>query len=155
MCNVRECRRRSGMRVPDNRDAASLSAGRRCPAGVDDCGIGGSMNGICLRFYVNESRRHHGVAVYEWLLETARSLGVEGGSAFRAVAGFGRHRHLHEEHFFELGSVLPVEVVFMLNEVHAQALLDRIEEEHLQLFHVRMPATFGLTCAESIGNRIY
>jgi len=28
--------------------------------------------------------------------------GISGGSAFRAVAGFGRHGKLHEETFFEL-----------------------------------------------------
>jgi PII-like signaling protein len=29
-------------------------------------------------------------------------LGIHGGSAFKAIAGFGRHGVLHEDHFFEL-----------------------------------------------------
>ncbi|HYW92674.1 MAG TPA: DUF190 domain-containing protein [Gammaproteobacteria bacterium] len=107
------------------------------------------MKGVYLKFYVNESRKHHGMVIYEWLLETAKSLGVEGGSAFRAVAGFGRHRHMHEEHFFELASMLPVEVAFLVTEEHAELLLDRIEQENLRLFYARLPATFGLTCPES------
>ncbi len=103
------------------------------------------MNGVYLKFYVNESRKHRGRPLYEWLLETARGLGVEGGSAFRAVAGFGRHRHMHEEHFFELAAELPVEVAFMLSEDHARDLLAAIERERLAVFYARIPASFGVT----------
>ena len=75
------------------------------------------MQGVYLKFYVQENRRHHGILAYEWLLETARKLGLHGGSAFRAIAGFGRHGRLHEEHFFELAGDLSVEVGFALTEV--------------------------------------
>ena len=44
------------------------------------------MQGVYLKFYVLENRRHHGILAYEWLLETARQLGLPGGSAFRAIA---------------------------------------------------------------------
>ena len=60
------------------------------------------MTGTLLRFYVHENRRHHHVLLYDWLLEEAKKLGIRGGSAFRAIAGFGRHGILHAEHFFEL-----------------------------------------------------
>ena len=72
------------------------------------------MQGICLRFYVQEDRKHHHVLVYEWLLEQARQLGLNGGSAFKAMAGFGRHGLLHEDHFFELSGKLPVVVEFIV-----------------------------------------
>lgn len=52
-----------------------------------------------LRFYTYETRTHHGISVYEWLLERAKKQGIRGGSAFRAMAGFGRHGKLHEQHF--------------------------------------------------------
>ncbi|MBS1221689.1 MAG: hypothetical protein H6R23_1309 [Proteobacteria bacterium] len=55
------------------------------------------MKGTYLKFYVHEHRRHHGILLYEWLLERARKLGIHGGSAFRAIAGFGRHGVLHED----------------------------------------------------------
>ena len=58
--------------------------------------------GSYLKFYVQEKRRLHGKLAYEWLLEQAKGLGIQGGSAFRAVAGFGRHGVLHEEvHFLQ------------------------------------------------------
>lgn len=57
------------------------------------------MDGIHLRLYPYENRKHHGLPVYEWLLDRAKKLGIHGGSAFRAMAGFGRHGTLHEQHF--------------------------------------------------------
>jgi len=49
------------------------------------------MKGTLLRFYVHENRRHRRILLYEWLLQQAKRLGIHGGSAFRAIAGFGRH----------------------------------------------------------------
>lgn len=103
------------------------------------------MQGTYLKFYVQENRRHHGILVYEWLLEQAKQLGLHGGSAFHAMAGFGRHGVLHEEHFFELAGDLPVEVGFVVTEEEARRLLDFIVKEGLSLFYVSMPVEFGVT----------
>ena len=72
------------------------------------------MQNVYLKFYVTEKQRHNGKLLYEWLLEEAQKLGVPGASAFRAIAGFGRHGRLHEESFFELAGELPVQVEFIL-----------------------------------------
>lgn len=102
------------------------------------------MKGTYLKFYVHENCRHHGKLVYEWLLSVARELGIHFGSAFRAIAGFGRHG-LVEQHFYELADGLPVEVVFMLSDTEAERLLARLrEEKHLSLFYIQMPAEYGL-----------
>ena len=102
------------------------------------------MNGTYLKFYVHEHRRHHGILLYEWLLERARKLGIHGGSAFRAIAGFGRHGILHEDHFFELAGNLPVEVVFMLSDEEAAQFLKVIEQEKVRVFYVRTSAEYGM-----------
>ena len=60
------------------------------------------MKGTYLRFYVHELRRRHGEPLYDWLLKKAKDIGIHGGSAFRAIAGYGRHGVLHEQRFFEL-----------------------------------------------------
>ncbi len=103
------------------------------------------MKGIYLKFYVSEHRRHHGILLYEWLLEQAKKLGIHGGSAFRAIAGFGRHGVLHEDHFFELAGNLPVEVVFMISDEEAAKFLKLIEQEKVHVFYVLMPAECGVT----------
>ena len=102
------------------------------------------MQGIYLKFYVHENRNHQHTLVYEWLLEQAKKLGIHGGSAFKAIAGFGRHGVLHEDHFFELAGDLPVEVVFMVSEEDAERLLEMIRSEGLTLFYVKFPAEYGV-----------
>ena len=102
------------------------------------------MNGLYLRFYMHENRKHHGLLLYEWLLETAKKAGLHGGSAFRAIAGYGRHGILHEQHFFELAGDLTVEVEFLLTEEQAALLLELLQREKVNVFYAKAPAEFGL-----------
>ena len=108
------------------------------------------MTGCFLKFYVAESRRHHHRLAYEWLLEEAQKLGLHGGSAFRALAGFGRHGRLHEEHFFELAGDLPVEVGFVLTREEADRFLDHVAAQGLNLFYLRVPVDYGFTNGENL-----
>ena len=107
------------------------------------------MQGVYLKFYVQEKRHHHGILAYEWLLEAARKLGIHGGSAFRAIAGFGRHGRLHEEHFFELAGDLSVEVGFALTEEEVQMLLAHLSGEKLRMFYIKVPLEMGVVGDEA------
>lgn len=102
------------------------------------------MSTVCLQVFVSEASRHHGRLTYEWLLDTAQGLGVGGGSAFRAVAGFGRHGR-HDASFFELAGDLPVVVEFFVGSEMADRLLKAIAETGLQLVYARLPAEIGVT----------
>jgi len=106
------------------------------------------MHGVYLKFYLPEKARHRGILAYEWLLEEAKKLGIHGGSAFRAIAGFGRHGQLHEEHFFELAGDLSIEVGFALREEVAQGLLAHLAGEELKLFYVKLPLEMGVVGGE-------
>lgn len=103
------------------------------------------MRGIVLSFFLHEAEHREGVLLFEWLIEEAKRLGVPGGSAFRAVAGYGRHGVLHEQTFFELAGQLPVEVVFVTSAEHADRLLAHLEERGVCLFYARSEAEFGVT----------
>ncbi len=102
------------------------------------------MDGSFLRFYVHENERLHGQLAWEWLLKQANGLGIRGGSAFRAIAGFGRHHVLHEERFFELAGTVTVEVEFIVTDDEARELLERVTREGLRAFYARTPAHFGV-----------
>ncbi|MGH8139510.1 MAG: DUF190 domain-containing protein [Steroidobacteraceae bacterium] len=102
------------------------------------------MDGSFLRFYVHEDHRHHGHLVWEWLLEKANKLGIRGGSAFRAMAGFGRHHMLHEARFFELAGTLTIEVEFIVMDDEVRKLLELLRKENIRLFYARVPAHFGV-----------
>ncbi len=101
------------------------------------------MTGTIIRFYVHENRIHHHVSLFEWLLEQAKKLGIHGGSAFRAIAGFGRHGILHEQQFFELAADMTVEVEFVVTDEEAEKLLALLRTERVSIFYARIPAEFG------------
>ncbi len=103
------------------------------------------MQGICLKLFVSESRLHNGMLLSEWLLEQARKMGILGGTAFRAIAGFGRHGRLHEEAFFELAGELPVEIEFLVSDDQAERLLALLKAENLRLFYAKLPAEYGVS----------
>jgi PII-like signaling protein len=102
------------------------------------------VQGSYLRFYVHERDRVHGRPAWEWLLEQANALGIRGGSAFKAMAGFGRHHELHESRFFELAGSLAVEVEFIVDDAEAERLVELVQREKLRVFYARVPAAFGV-----------
>ncbi len=98
-----------------------------------------------LSFYVSEKQRHAGQPLYAWLLEQASAQGVLGGSAFRSIAGFGRHGKLHEDTFFELAGELAVKIEFVLDDQHAEKFLDVLHGEDLEIFYLRQRVEFAKT----------
>ena len=107
------------------------------------------MDGLFLRFYVQEDHRHHGRLVWEWLLEHANGLGIRGGSAFRAMGGFGRHHAVHEARFVELAGQLAIEVEFIVTRDEADRLLGLVHREKIRLFYASVPARFGVINPDS------
>jgi PII-like signaling protein len=101
------------------------------------------MPGSFLRFYVHEGLKHRHDAVSEWLLMQANKLGIRGGSAFKAMAGFGRHHKMTEDKFFDMGAS-GVEIEFIVTEEEATQLLELIRQEKLSLFYAKVPARFGV-----------
>ncbi|MEW5944487.1 MAG: DUF190 domain-containing protein, partial [Pseudomonadota bacterium] len=95
------------------------------------------MQRVCLKLFMTEAQKHGSELLYEWLLEKAKKSGIPGGSAFRAIAGYGRHGRMHEETFFELAGDLPLEVEFVLSEEQAQAFLDALAAENLHLVYIK------------------
>jgi len=102
------------------------------------------MEGAFLRFYVDEQQSHRGVMLWEWLLEEANKLGVRGGSAFRAIGGFGRRHAVHESRFFELAGSTGIEIEFIANDDETKQLLALVQQEKIRVFYARIPAHFGV-----------
>lgn len=102
------------------------------------------MQGSFYRFYVHENHSIRGRLAWEWLLYQANKRGIRGGSAFKAIGGFGRHHVIHEASFFELAGSITVEVEFILTDQEAQDFLALLHQEKLRLFYARTPAYFGV-----------
>jgi PII-like signaling protein len=103
------------------------------------------MKATVLRLYVHESRRRHGMLLYDWLLETARRAGIHGGSVFRAISGYGRHGVVHEQHHYELAGELPVVAEFIISDLEADQLLSALRKEQIDLVYARWEAHFSST----------
>ena len=103
------------------------------------------MNTLCLQCFISESQHHAGKLAYEWLLDLARERGLPGGTAFRALAGYGRHGQHHDAGFFELAGDLPVGVELYLDEAAAEGFLVAVGEAGLKLVYATLPAQRGVT----------
>ena len=97
-----------------------------------------------LSFYISEKQHHDGKLLYEWLLEEAQELGIHGGSAFRAIAGFGRHGKMHEETFFELAGELAVKVEFILDDALAEQMIGIVRAQNMDVFYVKQSVQSGV-----------
>jgi PII-like signaling protein len=106
------------------------------------------MKGILLRFYMHENRKHGHILLYEWLLEQAKQIGIHGGSAFRAIAGFGRHGKIHDQHFFELAGDLTVQVDFLVSDEDADRLIELFRRENIHVVFARLEAEVGIINAD-------
>jgi PII-like signaling protein len=104
---------------------------------------------VLLRFYVHESHRLNGKPLWEWLLESARKMGIMGGSAFRAMAGFGAHGVLHEDRFFELQGSLTVEIEFLATESESHTLIEKVSSQKVRAIYTMIPASFGVIGADA------
>jgi len=105
------------------------------------------MQGIYLKLFVPEDSRLHGKLLYEWILKQAEHVGISGGSAVRAMAGFFRHGRLHEQHFFELAGELPIVLEFFSNGAAIDQLLSLLDAESCSLFYIKLNAESGQTAS--------
>jgi PII-like signaling protein len=108
----------------------------------------GSFSGRLVHFYIHENDRHGTMLLWQWLLEEANRLGIRGGTAFQAMAGFGQHHALHERHFFELAGTLAVKVEFIVSETEAEKLLEVVAKTQRAIFYTIAPARFGILNAK-------
>ncbi|MBM3114473.1 DUF190 domain-containing protein [Jeongeupia naejangsanensis] len=97
-----------------------------------------------IRFYLTQTRRHHGVLLYEWLLKQAHAQGASGATAFHALAGFGRHGW-HEATFFELAGDVPVAVEVIASDEVVARLIAAITAEQLSLPYLQVPVALHTT----------
>lgn len=102
------------------------------------------MQGLCIRFYSREGARVGSELLHDWLFGQAMAVGITGGTAYRAHAGYGRNG-LQEDSFFELAGSLPEVVEFVADEASVEMLLRRVDDAGQQLIYVIQPVRFGVT----------
>ncbi|MDH4581680.1 DUF190 domain-containing protein [Pseudomonas sp. BN415] len=101
------------------------------------------MKGYQLTLYTQQNRRHQGKMLADWVVGLAMDMGLRGATLVSGIEGFGHTKHLHSQHFFEMADQ-PMLIVMALSDAECDALLQRLEEEGVTLFYVKVPAEFGL-----------
>lgn len=100
------------------------------------------MDGFQLTFFTYQDKRHKGKQLGEWLVQTAKDLGLRGATLVGAGEGFGHHKRLHSVHFFETADQ-PLEVVMVLTQDECDRLFARLQAENVHVFYVKTPVEFG------------
>ena len=72
--------------------------------------------GKLLRIFLGESDKHHGRALYEVIVEKARSLGLAGATVVRGIEGYGARSRIHTAKILRLSEDLPVVVEIVDSE---------------------------------------
>jgi len=101
------------------------------------------MKGYQITFFTQQDRHHDHKPLAEWLLFTAKSLGLRGATIVPASEGFGQHHRIHSAHFFELADQ-PQEIVMAVTEEEAERLFDHLEAAAVHVFYVKTPVEFGV-----------
>jgi PII-like signaling protein len=65
------------------------------------------MKGYEITFFTQQDRLHGLKQISEWLLLTARNLGLRGATIVTGSEGYGHNRHIHSARFFELADNPP------------------------------------------------
>jgi len=100
------------------------------------------MQGYQITFFTQQDRKQEGRPLANWLVESARALGVSGATALLAAEGFGHGRRIHSARFFELADQ-PVEVTMVASAEETERLFAHLREHRVHVFYARTPVEFG------------
>lgn len=67
-----------------------------------------SAEGLRLRIFIHESLRHGHTPLYKYVTELALHESLAGVTVFRAVEGYGVHRHIHTSRLIDASDNLPM-----------------------------------------------
>ncbi|MBK5397301.1 MULTISPECIES: DUF190 domain-containing protein [Pseudomonas] len=100
------------------------------------------MDGFLVIFFTQQSRRHEGRMLGEWIVDQAKELGLRGATMTTGIEGFGHSGQLHSSHLFELADQ-PIEVRLALTEDELTCLFQRLDAEDISLFYIKTPIELG------------
>lgn len=100
------------------------------------------MHGYQITFFTQQDRRQEGRPLADWLIESARAIGVHGATALVGAEGFGHDRRIHSARFFELADQ-PVEVTMVATAEETERLFAHLRQHRVHVFYARTPVEFG------------
>ena len=83
---------------------------------------------VKVTIYLSDGAKHHGVPVYNSLLDFLFKSGIAGATAVKGVAGFGTAHRIHSAHILEISDYLPVKIEFIETREKVDAILPELEK---------------------------
>jgi PII-like signaling protein len=102
------------------------------------------MKGYQLTFFTLQDQKHAHHPLAEWLMLSARKLGIRGATVVAASESFGHDGRIHSAHFFELADQ-PQEILMAVTDEQATALFAFLRSEGVNIFYVKCPIEFGMS----------
>ena len=78
--------------------------------------------------YLSDGARHHGVPVYNSILDFLFHSGIAGATVVKGVAGFGHAHRLHSAHILEISDHLPIKIEFIETREKVDTVLPELEK---------------------------
>ena len=82
--------------------------------------------GKLLRIFIEESDKHDGLPLYEWIVVKAKEMNIAGATVLRGMEGFGEHKQVHTASILRLSLDLPIIIEIVDTEENIEALLEVI-----------------------------
>jgi len=102
------------------------------------------MDGYRIVFSTLRSREYDGKYLYEWLMEKAKLIDIEGVTVINASEGYGRDKNIHSANFFELAGQ-PIEIIMLTSEDKCEKLFDLISKAGISILYSKTKTEFGFT----------
>ncbi len=100
------------------------------------------MTGYQITFYTTLRREIQGRHAKDWLIGTARELGIPGATVFAGLEGYGHDRRFHSAHFFEVADE-PIAVVIVMSLEQRKEFVRRLALAQASVFHVIQTVEIG------------
>jgi len=81
-----------------------------------------------LRIYIGETDRYNGKALFQVIVEKAKSLDLAGASVLRGVMGYGANSRIHSAHIVALSNDLPILVELVDSEEYIAKIMPFLDE---------------------------
>jgi uncharacterized protein len=87
-----------------------------------------SGKAVKVTVFLSDGAKHHGVPVYNSILDFLFHSGIAGATVTKGIAGFGSRHRLHSAHILEISDHLPIRIEFIETREKVDAILPELEK---------------------------
>jgi len=86
-----------------------------------------SGKAVKVTLYLSDGAKHHGVPVYNSILDFLFHSGIAGATVVKGIAGFGHGHRMHSAHILEISDHLPIKIEFIESREKVDDILTELE----------------------------